>query len=130
MKPALARIAIGIAFICASVPAHAAEQFRAYWVDAFNAGFYTQAQVDQLIADAKAANLNALVVQIGRRGDCFCNNASMPRTDAGIAAMPFDPLQALITAAHAEGIQVHAWVIATSMWNSATPPVSASHAFN
>lgn len=105
-------------------------QFRAYWVDAFGAGIFTPAEVDKLVADAKAGNFNALVVQVGRRGDCFCNNAIMPRTQANIAPRPYDPLQTLIDKAHAEGIEVHAWIIATAIWNSATPPSDPSHVYN
>ena len=73
------------------------DQFRAYWVDAFGEGIFTPPRVDKLVAEAKAGNFNALVVQVGRRGDCFCNNASMPRTDRpAIAPLPYDPLQTLI----------------------------------
>ncbi|HYO52391.1 hypothetical protein [Archangium sp.] len=46
-------------------------QFRAYWVDAFGEGLYTPAQIDKLVAAAKATNMNAIVAQVGRRGDCF-----------------------------------------------------------
>jgi uncharacterized lipoprotein YddW (UPF0748 family) len=107
------------------------EEFRAYWADAFGEGIYTPAQVDELVAEAKAANMNAIVAQIGRRGDCFCNNAIMPRTQqAGVAPLPYDPLQTLIDKAHAEGIEVHAWIIATAIWNSATPPVAGNHVYN
>ena len=106
------------------------EQFRAYWVDAFGEGIFNPEQVDELVAAAKEANFNALVVQIGRRGDCFCNNAIMPRTQAFIDPLPYDPLQTLIDAAHAEGIEVHAWVIATAMWNSTTAPHDPSHMYN
>jgi uncharacterized lipoprotein YddW (UPF0748 family) len=105
-------------------------QFRAFWVDAFGPGIFTSAEIDQLVADTKAANMNALVVQVGRRGDCFCNRAMMPRTQAAIAPEPFDPLQYLIDKAHAEGIEVHAWVIATAIWNSVTPPLNPNHVFN
>src|SRR5207244_7669498 len=79
---------------------------------------------------AKGENISALVVQVGRRGDCFCNRASMPRTQAGIAPRPYDPLDAIIAKAHAAGIQVHAWIITTALWNSSTPPVDPGHAFN
>jgi uncharacterized lipoprotein YddW (UPF0748 family) len=105
-------------------------QFRAFWVDAFGPGIYTPAEIDQLVADVKAANMNALVVQVGRRGDCFCNRSMMPRTQAAIAPEPFDPLQDLIDKAHAQGIEVHAWVIATAIWNSTTPPINPNHVFN
>ena len=105
-------------------------QFRAYWVDAFGEGIFTPAQVDKLVADARAANMNALVVQIGRRGDCFCNNASMPRTQAFIEPLPYDPLQYLIGKAHAVGIEVHAWIITTAIWNSLIAPRDQSHVYN
>src|SRR5204863_92485 len=58
------------------------EQLRAYWVDAFGDGIYDASQIDQLVAAVKAANMNAIVAQVVRRGDCFCNDASVPRTEA------------------------------------------------
>ncbi|RPJ30833.1 MAG: hypothetical protein EHM35_12465 [Planctomycetaceae bacterium] len=109
----------------------AAPEFRAFWVDAFGPGLWTPVQIDQLVADTKAANMNAIVAQIVRRGDCFCNNAMMPRSqEPGLAPAPFDPLQYLLDKAHAQGIQVHAWVIATSMWNYLAAPVNPEHVFN
>jgi uncharacterized lipoprotein YddW (UPF0748 family) len=106
------------------------EQWRGYWVDAFNVGVYTPDQVTDLVADAVDVRANALVVQIARRFDCFCNDALLPRTDASIDPAPYDPLAEVIRQAHAAGIQVHAWVNATTMWNSATAPRSADHVFN
>src|SRR5207253_2720845 len=67
----------------------ATSEFRALWVDAFGEGIFNDAEVTKLVNAAKAANINALVVQVGRRGDCFCNRASMPRTQAGIAPRPY-----------------------------------------
>jgi uncharacterized lipoprotein YddW (UPF0748 family) len=111
--------------------ARAAEpEFRALWVDAFGEGIFNETEVTKLVNAAKAMNVNALVVQIGRRGDCFCNEASMPRTQAGIAARPYDPLHAVIAKAHAVGIEVHAWIITTALWNSSVPPMDETHAFN
>ena len=106
-------------------------QLRAFWVDAFGDGMYTQAQIDQLVADVKAANMNAIVAQVVRRGDCFCNRSSLPRTAvAGVSPAPFDPLQALIDTAHAQGIQVHAWIITTGVWQGPAAPADPAHAFN
>jgi uncharacterized lipoprotein YddW (UPF0748 family) len=137
--PRSSGLALGMALLVAVVgallapgPADAAgeDQFRAYWVDAFGEGIFTPAQVEELVTDAKAGNFNALVVQIGRRGDCFCNNAVMPRTQAAIAPYPYDPLQTLIERAHAEGIEVHAWIIATAIWNSGVAPLDPTHVYN
>ncbi|GAA4422934.1 glycoside hydrolase family 10 protein [Georgenia halophila] len=107
-----------------------AEQWRGYWVDAFNEGIYDAGQVTELVDEAEALGANALVVQVGRRFDCFCNDAIYPRTDAWIAPAPYDPLAEVIEQAHAAGIEVHAWVNATTLWNSATPPTSPEHAYN
>lgn len=106
------------------------EQWRGYWVDAFNSGIYTSAQVDALVADAQQVRANALIVQIARRFDCFCNDAIFPRTGAAISALPYDPLATLVTKAHAAGLEVHAWVNATTLWNSATAPTAPDHAYN
>ena len=122
-----------MAVILPATPATAAPErveFRAYWVDAFGEGLFNEAEIDELVAATKAANMNAIVAQVGRRGDCFCNRAMMPRTQAAIAPYPFDPLQTLIDKAHAEGIEVHAWVIATAIWNSAAPPLDPNHVYN
>ncbi|MBW3084352.1 hypothetical protein KEM60_00539 [Austwickia sp. TVS 96-490-7B] len=105
-------------------------QWRSYWVDAFNPGIYTRAQVTQLVSDAQKVGANTLVVQTARRFDCFCNHARYPRTEAGIAPAPYDPLAEIITQAHAAGLQVHAWINTTTLWNSATPPTSPDHVFN
>ncbi|MGH2436787.1 MAG: glycoside hydrolase family 10 protein [bacterium] len=113
-------------------PAQTAEpQFRAYWVDSFGPGLYTEAEIDQLVADTKAANLNAIVAQVVRRADCLCNRSILPRTtEAEIDALPFDPLQTLIDKAHSAGIEVHAWLNATIMWALDTPPPDPSHVFH
>jgi uncharacterized lipoprotein YddW (UPF0748 family) len=131
-------VTVLLAALLATVPLTAAageepdapEELRAFWADAFNEGIYTPAQVEELVADAEAANANVLFVQVGRRFDCFCNRALYPRTDAFVAPEPYDPLAAVIDAAHARGIEVHAWINATTLWNLATPPSSPDHAFN
>lgn len=104
-------------------------QFRAYWVDSFGPGLYSEAEIDRLIADTKAANMNAIVAQVVRRADCLCNRSNTPRTEAEIDPYPFDPLQTLIEKAHAAGLEVHAWLNATIMWASEIPPRDPAHVF-
>lgn len=108
-----------------------AEQFRGYWVDSFNAGIYNPAQVTKLIADAKQVRANALIIQVGRETDCFCNDSDFPRTQVStVDPAPYDPLQETIDQAHAAGIEVHAWVNATILWRSLTPPTDPTHAYH
>jgi uncharacterized lipoprotein YddW (UPF0748 family) len=132
-------LALSLAFASVAEPtpqgdpipvAVAAGELRAYWADAFGEGMNSQAEIDQLVAATKAAHLNAIVAQVVRRGDCFCNRAAVPRTDAAISPLPFDPLDALIATAHANGIEVHAWVIANAMWQTPGVPTSPDHVYN
>ena len=105
-------------------------QLRALWVDAFGPGFKTPKEVDKLVKDARALRLNALFVQVGRRMDCYCNRASVPRS-ADPKLMPgFDPLEDIIQKAHKVGIQVHAWMITTSAFNSTEPALAKDHVMN
>lgn len=105
-------------------------QLRGIWVDAFGPGFRTPAEIDALIADAEAMNLNTLFVQVVRRGDCFCLRSSLP-VAADPALVPgFDPLATLLERAHAAGLQVHAWVITLALWGSDTVPTDPAHAYN
>ena len=121
---------IGPALSVTGQPAADAPQFRAYWVDSFGPGLYTPAQVEQLVADVRAANMNAIIAQVTRRADCLCNRAVMPRTEAEIDPEPFDPLQTLLDRAHAAGIEVHAWINAGIMWAVDTPPRDPTHVFH
>jgi uncharacterized lipoprotein YddW (UPF0748 family) len=105
-----------------------AGQFRAFWADAFGEGINDQAQIDALVAATKAAHANAIVAQVVRRGDCFCLRSGLPVNES--IAPGFDPLQALIDTAHAQGVEVHAWTIANAMWNKTTPPRDPNHIFN
>ena len=116
----------------ASLPTAAtpASQFRAFWVDAFGPGMNSDAEIDATVAATRAANLNAIVAQVVRRGDCWCNQSAAPRSDALAVPPPFDPLASLIVKAHAQGIEVHAWIITTGIWKGNVPPRDPSHLFN
>ena len=106
------------------------DEFRAFWVDAFHDGFKTEDQVDQLIEDVEAANANAVIVQVRRRGDSYFNKALEPRTQDPSLQEDFDVLEDLIDKAHSKGIEVHAWLATLPIWNSLTPPTSPDHVFN
>ncbi|MDQ6674349.1 MAG: family 10 glycosylhydrolase [Chloroflexota bacterium] len=108
-------------------------ELRAVWVDAFHNGFKTPQQVDDLVAWARDANLNALFVQVRRRGDAYYLNSFEPRTEDPDLAPGFDALQYLIERAHQgpHRLQIHAWLAALPIWGARdTPPVAANHPFN
>lgn len=137
MRKWIAGIALMSVLMLAVHPASAAEssqekEFRAFWVDAFHDGIKTPEQVDKLVADARKANVNALIVQVRRRGDAYFNRALEPRTEDPALQPGFDALQYLIDKAHGGSprIEVHAWLATLPIWNSATPPKSPDHVFN
>ena len=117
----------------APVPAAAlplSEEIRALWVDAFHAGIRTGAEAEQLVADAKGANFNTLIVQVRRRGDALYTKSFEPPLDDPAYDPAFDALDSIIEVAHREGLEVHAWVNAMPVWRDATPPKDPRHVFN
>ncbi len=105
-----------------------ANEFRGLYVDAFHPGFKTHEQVTQMVTAARAANFNALIVQVRKRGDAYYNSHIEPK--ASDIAADYDPLADIITQAHAVGMQVHAWlsvyeVALDSKWSR--PAASAIH---
>jgi uncharacterized lipoprotein YddW (UPF0748 family) len=106
----------------------AADEFRALWVDAYHDGFRNRKQIDELVETARAGNLNALVVQVRRRGDTYYPSAIDPW--APNADRSFDALAYLIERAHAAGLEVHAWATTLAIWNGEVPPAAPGHTFN
>ncbi|NLY76034.1 MAG: family 10 glycosylhydrolase, partial [Firmicutes bacterium] len=105
-------------------------EVRALWVDAFNDGIKTQAQVDQLIHDSLIANINTLIVQVRRRGDAYFNNSIEPRTEDPDLSPGFDALQYLIDQAHANRIEVHAWLNTLVARHRDELPTDPNHVWN
>lgn len=75
-----------------------------------------EAELDDIVATAKAAGLNAIFFQVRPAGDALYKSDLFPVSEVlsgeqGKAADgDFDPLAYLIAAAHAKKIAVHAWV--------------------
>jgi uncharacterized lipoprotein YddW (UPF0748 family) len=108
-------------------------EYRAFWVDTFNTSLNNHSDVVEVVNRARAANANAIFAQVRRRGDSWYLNSLEPLADRTPIEPGFDPLQDLITEAHASGIEVHAFVISCAIWNRDPrlfPPESPNHAFN
>ena len=105
-------------------------EIRAFWVDGFHAGIRSAAEVADLIADAKRANINTLFVQVRRRGDALYAKSFEPPAEDPVYDGEFDGLAAVLDAAHREGIEVHAWVNATPLWRSEAPPRNPQHLYH
>lgn len=103
-----------------------AQEFRAFWADTFHAVMRNPAEVSQVVADARAGNYNAIIVEVRKRGNVYYRSTIEP-TAADVQA-GFDPLADLVAKAHNTNngarIEVHAWIVTYPLWNSQTqqPP--------
>ena len=107
-------------------------QVRAFWVDAFHAGFKSPEQVVQLVSAVQAANANTIIAQVRRRGDALYNRTIEPRA-AELRSQPdFDPLACLIEAAHAATppLEVHAWLAVMPVATASAPPTDPGHIYH
>jgi uncharacterized lipoprotein YddW (UPF0748 family) len=113
----------------APVAAPPKAELRAFWVDGFHAGIRSPEEAEKLVAEAKKANINALFVQVRRRADSFYLKSFEPPVEDPAYDPKFDALEKVIELAHREGIEVHAWINATPVWSSPTPPRDRRHLF-
>lgn len=121
---------------CVSLSA-ATPEYRAFWVDAWGAGFMNQSQVDALLGvpgttstgTIRDANCNSLIVQVRRRYDvCYPSGVGEPYM-SGLSPANFNALQAMIAAAHdttggKKRIEIHCWLVTFA---TAGGPVYSQH---
>ena len=84
-------------------------ELRALWVDSFNPGLRSPAEIDALIERAKQGNLNTIVAQVRRNAQSLYAESLEGWVENYVPPPGFDPLHELIVKAHAQGIEVHAW---------------------
>lgn len=107
-------------------------ELRGWWVDTWHPALRTPAEVDALVAHARAARFNALFVEVRKRGDAYYNSRFEPRASEVQAG--FDPLAYLILRARAPGadppLEVHAWIVTYIIWNQQTTlPPQTNHPY-
>jgi len=108
-------IIIAILLIELVAPANSASRsVRAAWVTAWNAGFLSEEQADATVDAAKQAGVKVLFVQVRKNADSYY--ASLLEPAGNGYREGFDPLGYVVSAAHAKGIQVHAWVNVFRVW--------------
>ncbi len=110
----------GVASLPAARPAADdayASRTRAAWVHLFDDTLKTPAGVQRLVDELAAADANTIIAQVARRHDAYYDSDVLPRTADPRIAADFDVLEALLTAAHAQGIEVHAWYGVAPTWH-------------
>lgn len=115
--------------VFAEIPA-VPPQLRAFWADVFHYGLQNASQIDQMISLAVQGNYNAIFAEVlayhdnpvGSHGAYWRSNIvarSSYVTDS------FDPLAYMVQKAHANGIELHCWLVAFRV-STAWPPVGNS----
>ena len=129
----LLAVLVGWVVPWATPPAHAdsAGEVRALWVDAFHDGIKSPAQATKLVADARRANVNTLLVQVRKRGNLYYPGG--PEAVAADQAAGYDALRTLLDAARSGSprLEVQAWIATYPIWsNRGAPPGEPDHPFN
>lgn len=102
------------------------DEIRALWV--LRTSLATPAGIEALVRSARANGFNTLLVQVRARGDAFFAGGLEPRgAELQRQAPTFDPLASVLAAAHAAGLQVHAWVNVNLVASAAELPIAREH---
>lgn len=131
-SPLYATVSPGQVAIATVAASPSAPALRAVLVEAGQDGFKTPDQVDLLLADARAANLNAVIVQVRSNGQRYYESTIEPRSDDPELPAGFDPLAYLLDGAHGGDppLEVYAWLPALTVWDQDTAPAAAEHVMN
>ncbi len=111
------------------------EEFRGFWADAFHVGFKSTSQIDDMITRALSGNYNAILPEIMAYQDsgssahgAYWDSAIVPQ--ATDISGGIDPLAYLVQEAHANGLEVHPWLVtfrASSSWPPSGNTTLANH---
>ncbi len=102
--------------------------FRALWVSRFEYNMSGPAGVQQVMANAASMGITDVVFQVRGTADAYYNSNYEPRSHRLQGS--WDPLQTAITAAHAHGMKVHAWINTLPLWSGTEQPANQAHPFH
>jgi len=125
----LALTALGSAGAAQAATHGVAPETRALWVVRYS--MTSPGQVERVVDIATQMNMNTLLVQVRGRGDAYYESDLAPRAEE-LEAQPqsFDPLTLMIERAHAQGLEVQAWINVYLVWSAGRSPRSALHVVN
>lgn len=112
--------------VSADTPAMEEPSFRAFWADAFSTGFKSTSQINSLVSRAVQGNYNVIIPEVlayqdnsGSGHGAYWNSDIVPK--ATDISGGIDPLAYLVQQAHAQGIEVHAWLVTYRVCTSWPP---------
>jgi uncharacterized lipoprotein YddW (UPF0748 family) len=110
----------------ASPQTSAPQEVRALWV--LRTSLMSPQSIATLVRSAREHGFNTLLVQVRGRGDAWFSGGIEPRA-VELQRQPasFDPLAAVLDAAHDAGLRVHAWVNVNLISSAVDLPSSGAH---
>src|SRR5258706_15958308 len=129
LRAVVACLSLGALATAGTAPAQARGEVRGLWV--VRKSILSEAAIEKLVADARAAGVNTLSVQGRGRGDAFYRGRFEPRS-ADLKDQPesFDPLATVLQRAHKAGIKVHAWLNTHLLARVNELPAAGGHVYN
>lgn len=91
---------------------------RSVWVHLFDDTLKTRAGLERLVAELVAADATAVIAQVARRHDAYYRSEVLPATADPALEPGLDVVAELTRLAHAEGIEVHAWISVAPTWHA------------
>ncbi|TVR21024.1 MAG: hypothetical protein EA387_10580 [Nitriliruptor sp.] len=93
-------------------------ELRAVWVHLFDSSLKSRAGIGQLVDELVAADATAVIAQVARRHDAYYRSEVLPATADPDLEPGLDVLEELTRAAHAAGLEVHAWISVAPTWHA------------
>lgn len=87
----------------------------------------TSAAVPEVVDEARRLGFTALFVQVRDLGEAYYRSSLEPRATPLHLEPGYDPLAAMVTAAHDAGLQIHAWLPLTEAADSTSLPGARGH---
>jgi uncharacterized lipoprotein YddW (UPF0748 family) len=116
----------GMPSTSAAAEPEAPSEVRALWV--LRSSLASPNSIASLVRSAREHGFNTLLVQVRGRGDAYFNNGIEPRAaELQHQAAGFDPLDTVLTAAHAAGLRVHAWFNVNLVSSAVDLPLAREH---
>jgi uncharacterized lipoprotein YddW (UPF0748 family) len=106
------------------------EEMRGVWVSRWT--WSDREDIEAIMADIASGGFNAVFFQVRGTFDAYYNSAHEPwasRLSGTLGEDPgWDPLQVALDAAHAQGLELHAWLNTFPLWSGTTLPPESSPA--
>ena len=120
---------LGMPSTTAAAEPDSPSEVRALWV--LRTSLASPESIASLVRSARDHAFNTLLVQVRGRGDAYFNNSVEPRaTQLLHQPAGFDPLETVLTSAHAAGLRVHAWINVNLVSSAVDLPIARDHLVN